>query len=68
MLYFFIIINIDVQASLNVPRLISHALKLMIMQASSDHYISNHMTRTWNHMENKSFDLRFLLLDHLLYG
>jgi hypothetical protein len=55
-----------VRASLRLPRLISRALKLMIMQASSDHHISNHKVRTWDHKGSQTFGPKLLLLSQLL--
>jgi hypothetical protein len=45
-IFFFIFINVGVRVSLRAPRLISRALKLTTMEASSDHHISNHKART----------------------
>ena len=60
------LINIGVRVSLCEPRLIPRILKLTIMQVASGYYMNNHMARTWDHRENKSFSLKLLLLNHLL--
>jgi len=46
-------INAGVWVSLCAPRLISRALKLTIMEASSGHHISNHRVRTWDHKKSE---------------
>jgi hypothetical protein len=65
-LIIFIIININIWINLCVFWLILQILKLTIIYTSSDHYISNHITRTWNYRRSKFFNPKLLLLNHLL--
>jgi hypothetical protein len=57
-----------VQTNLYAPRLTSRVLKLMTMQASSGHHISNHVTWTWNHIESKPLSHNLLPLNYVLDG
>ena len=61
LLFFIIIINVVVQISLRVPRLILQVLKLTTIQTFSGYYISNYAAWTWDNKQSKRLLLPWLL-------